>query len=163
MKYFTRFSIVFILLLSSALITLQAQQALPAAGGKAKGKGGVVTYTVGQITQETLSGEGKIVFQGVQIPYEIYVVTGKKEYPGITLSCIVYPNPVVDHLILKIDESQPGNYTASLFNLNGKLISNRKVSAGQTSIPMENLEPGIYFLKISDNKKTLKNFKIIKK
>ena len=163
MKHFTRLSIVIILLLSSGFMALQAQQALPATGGKAKGTGGVVTFTVGQISQETLSGDGKVIFQGVQIPFEIYVVTGKKEHPGITLSCTVYPNPVVDHLILRIDEPQSGKYTVSLFNTNGELISNRKTDVGSTSIPMVNLRPGIYFLKVSDDKKTLKTFKIIKK
>ncbi len=140
-----------------------AQQTLPAAGGKAKGSGGVVTYTVGQVTQATLTGDGKTVFQGVQIPYEIYVVTGKKEYPGITLACRIYPNPVADHLTLKIEQDSPVNFTASLFNLAGKRIRILKITAEETSIPMDQVDPGVYFLKIYGNNKILKTFKIIKK
>lgn len=163
MKNIIRISVVVLLLLPGSVFLLQAQQTIPAAGGKAKGTGGAVTFTVGQIAQETLTGDGKIIYQGVQIPFEIYVITGKKEYPGITLTCTVYPNPVVDHLTLKIDNPLPGNYRVSLFNLNGKLISNREVSTGQTTIAMDDLEPGIYFLKISGKEKDLKTFKIIKK
>ncbi len=156
MKHFNRFSIILLFFLTFGLTVLQAQQTLPATGGKATGTGGTLTYTVGQIAQQTLNGNGTNVLQGVQIPYEIYVVTGKKEYPGITLTCTVYPNPVADHLILKMKNVPPGNLTAALFDLNGKLISNREITAKEISIPMEKEKPGLYFLKVFDNQKILK-------
>ncbi len=152
-----------ILFLGIAGLPVLAQQTLPAAGGKGEGSGGSVTFTVGQVTQETLSGNGTTVLQGVQIPYEIYVVTGKKEYPGITLTCTVYPNPAADHLTLKLKNVPPGNLTAALFDLNGKLITNREINAQEISIPLDKVTPGTYLLKVTDNQKILKTFKIIKK
>ena len=161
MKHFN--PILIILVFLTAGLPALAQQTLPAAGGKAKGSGGVVTFTVGQVTQETLSGNGTTVLQGVQIPYEIYVVTGKKEYPDITLTCTVYPNPVADHLMLKMTKIPRETLTAVLLDLNGKLINNLEINTKEISIPMGKIAPGTYLLKVTDNRKILKIFKIIKK
>ena len=77
----------------------------------------------------------------------------------------VYPNPVKDYLILKIDaaSSLTGEMMSySLFDLSGKLLESRKLEGNVTRISMRRLPPATYVIKISDGNKTRKEFKIIK-
>jgi hypothetical protein len=152
------------------LTGLQAQEVIPASGGSASGTGGSATYTVGQVAYTTNTSTIGSVAQGVQQPFEIFVVTSIEEAKGITLECIAYPNPVADHLILKISGAETQSfasaspkYMMSLYDMNGKLLENTKIESNETSIGMSNLVPAIYFLKVTQNNKEIKSFKIIKK
>ena len=77
-------------------IATQAQEAVSAAGGNTFGSGGTASYTVGQVAYTTNSSASGTITQGVQQPYEILVATGVAEAKGISLECIVYPNPTND-------------------------------------------------------------------
>ena len=46
--------------------------------------------------------------------------------------------------------------------MNGKLIESKKVENNETSIVMSNLVPATYFLKVIQDNKEIKTFKIIK-
>jgi hypothetical protein len=143
-----------------------AQEAVTIAGGNASGSGGSASYTVGQIVYTTKTGSSGSVAQGVQQPFEISVVSGINEIPGILLQCSVYPNPTTDLLILKIDASAtPGFQSLSyqIYDMNGKLLLSKKLTGNETSISMENLVPATYFLKVIQSDKEVKAFKIIKK
>ena len=67
---------------------LFGQSAVVPAGGTATGPTGTVTYTVGQVADQQVSGGAKYVIEGVQQPYEIQIV-GVNEYPGITLEAVL--------------------------------------------------------------------------
>lgn len=124
-----------------------------------------MSYTVGQVVYTTNTGTNGSVAQGVQQPFEISVVTGIEEAKGITLQCSAYPNPTTDFLTLKVDASTSLSIQSmeyQLFDINGKLLENKKVEDDETSIVMSNLVPAIYFLKIIQNNKEVKSFKIIK-
>lgn len=151
-----------LLLLGLGLTTVRAQQAIPATGGDASGSGGSVNYTIGQVNYSTNSSTGGTVTQGVQQPYEIYVV-GKEDANGINLSVAAYPNPATDYLTLKADISIIPDLSYSLYDINGKLIESKKVVSNETSIEMKQLTPACYFLKVTKGEKELKTFKIIKK
>jgi hypothetical protein len=144
------------------LISIQAQEAVIATGGGATGNRGSVSYTVGQVAYMSNVSTSGIVTQGVQQPYEIIVVTGIEEAMVITLECLVYPNPTIDILNLKIEGLVQAECIASLYDINGKLLQDKKVVSNETSIPMGNLTPATYFLKVTLNKKGIKTFKIIK-
>ena len=163
MKHFHAFLFFLILFMVAGMALSQAQQTLPATGGKASGSGGSISYTVGQIAQKTLMSTEGTVYQGVQIPFEIYVVTGIPEAKGITLECSVYPNPATDHLILKIKEDKAFDYSYALYDLKGKLISKQEITDPETTISMQGLAPSTYFLRITGHNKVIKIFKIIKK
>ena len=150
-----------VLLLGIGLTSLQAQVAIPATGGNASGSGGSASYSVGQVVYTTNTGTGGSVTQGVQQPYEIYTV-GVEQEKGITLLYAAYPNPTSDNLTLKIDGAIPQKCIATLYDLNGKLLENKKVEGNETSISMENLAPAVYFLKVMQDNKEVKSFKIIK-
>jgi hypothetical protein len=82
---------------------LKGQETIPATGGNVSGSGGSVSYTVGQILYNTISGTNGTLAQGVQQPYEISVVTGIEEALGISLEIVVFPNPATDFINLKIE------------------------------------------------------------
>jgi len=53
------------------MIGLQAQETIPASGGKASGSGGTASYSFGQVVYTTYTGTNGLVAQGVQQPFEI--------------------------------------------------------------------------------------------
>ena len=151
-----------VLLLGLGLTGVQAQTSVNATGGDASGGGGSVSYSVGQVVYTTHTGTSGSVAEGVQQPYEISVVTGLEEAQSINLSVTAYPNPTTDYLTLRIDEFEISNLSFQLYDMNGKLLHNEKITGNQTSIVMSNLLPATYFVKVIQGNKEVKTFKIIK-
>lgn len=151
-----------VLLLGLGLTGLQAQETIPATGGNATGSGGSASYSVGQVVYTTNTGTNGSVAQGVQQPFEISVVTGIEQTKGINLSVSAYPNPATDFLMLKVENYDNGNLSYQLFDMNSKLLQNKKVTSNQTSIVMSNLVPATYFVKVIQENKEVKTFKVIK-
>lgn len=151
-----------LLLLSLELTGLQAQETVPATGGEASGSGGTVSYSVGQLVYATYTGTNGSVTQGVQQPFEISVVVETEEAKDIHLKCLAYPNPVNDYLVLKIKDYDNRNLSYLLFDINGKLLENKKVTGNETRILMIHLVPSTYFVKVIDGNQEVKTFKIIK-
>ena len=149
--------------LGLGLTVLHAQEAIPATGGNASGTGGTVSYSVGQVVYSTNTGVANgSVAQGVQQPFEISVITGFEEIIGIKLVFIAYPNPTTDFLTLKVENYDNTNLSYQLFDLNGKLLENKKLEGNETTISMKNLVPATYFLKVNQGVNEVKTFKIIK-
>ena len=155
--------ITFTVLLFLGLSNLQAQEAIPATGGEASGGGGSASYTVGQVVYTTNVGtNGNSVAQGVQQPYEISIVLGIPEAKGINLSVSAYPNPTSDYLTVKVENYETVNLQYMVFDINGKLLQTIKATGGETQIQTSKLVSAIYFVKVLNNKKEIKVFKIIK-
>ena len=152
-----------VLLLGLGLTGLQAQESINSTGGNASGGGGTVSYSIGQVvyTTNTSVAYGSVA-QGVQQPFEISVITAIKQAQDITLVCSVYPNPASDFLTLKVDNYDAESLSYKLFDANGKLLESKIVTGNITIISMANLLPSLYFLKVIDNQKEIKTFKIIK-
>ena len=143
---------------------IQAQQAYLVSGGNATGSGGSISYSIGQIDYITATGTTGSVSQGLQQPFEISTLSGQ-EFTQINLQMIVYPNPAVSIVNLKIDASETFNIESmsyQLFDISGKEIVNKKITDSETQISLENLSSAIYFLKVSESDKTIKTFRIIK-
>lgn len=140
----------------------QAQQSVTGSGGNATGAGGSVCYTVGQVVYTTNVNTSGMVAQGVQQAYEIFVMTGIDEIYNIALEISVYPNPAFGFLKLKVVRYKPDNLIYQLYNINGSMLKNAKIVNNETVIPTGDLLPASYLLRISDNQKEVKTFKIIK-
>ena len=140
----------------------QAQEAVATAGGDASGTNGNVSYTVGQVVYTTNTGTTGSVAQGVQQPFEIQTVLGAENF-NINLQLAVYPNPTTNWLQLEVRNTDFSNLSYQLFDLNGKMILNEKITAETSSIQMERLPAAIFLLKVVNNNKEVKTFKIIKK
>jgi hypothetical protein len=144
--------------------TLNGQETIPATGGNATGSGGSVSYTIGQITFQTLAGTTGTVAQGVQQPFEISDdVTAIDNTTNINIGCTVYPNPTRGSLRLVVESSDYENLRFRLFNINGVLLKDYKVEARETEISLDDLSSSVYFLKVMNSNKELKVFKIIKR
>lgn len=121
-----------------------------------------MSYTVGQVAYTTNAGTNGTVAQGVQQPYEISVITALEEARDFNLTCSAYPNPASDFPTLKIENYDKENLSYKLFDANGKPLESKKVTGNETQISMGIYLPSVYFLKIFDNQKEIKTFKIIK-
>ena len=140
-----------------------AQSTIPASGGDGTGAGGTVSYSAGQVVYTTNTGSNGTVAQGVQQPYEISVVTAIENTKGISLECIVYPNPTNGLVNLVVESFDYDNMRFRLYDINGVLLQDKKVESRETEISMENLSSSIYFLKIINNDLEVKVFKIVKR
>ena len=150
------------ILIVIVVFPLIAQEAIPAAGGDATGSGGSVSYSVGQMVYTTNTGTNGSVAEGVQQPYEISVVVGIEQAKDINLICTAYPNPATDLLTLEVEIAANENLFFQLYDMMGKLLVSKKLIDIKTTISMANLAPATYFLKVTDNQKVVKTFKIIK-
>jgi len=145
------------------LTSLQAQETVATAGGEAIGSGSSASYTVGQVVYITNEGTGgNTVAQGVQQPFEISAVTGIPEAKDISLSVSAYPNPTTDYLTVKVENYETVNLQFQVFDINGKFLQTVKATGQETQIETNNLVPANYFVKVLDNNKEIKVFKIIK-
>lgn len=156
--------------------TSGAQEAIPAAGGTVTGQGGSVSFTVGQVVYTTVSGQEHTVFQGVQQPYEISVVTSIDEIPFSGIDVQAYPNPANDFVTIRVESGLNEHYqtlTYELFDMTGRVLEKKTISSDLTNIPMVHLAPATYLLQVynssgtrsSESNLTIysKTFKIIKK
>lgn len=139
-----------------------AQETVSATGGEASGSGGSASYTIGQVNYTTISDSNFSIAQGVQQAYEISVTSGIDENFGIQLSLSVYPNPTFDFLTLKVDNFDNAELSYVLFDLNGKILRDEKMSQSETQISMLDHPAGNYFLKVVNGNTEVKTFKIIK-
>lgn len=159
----------FKILLCSAFLSLsfvamlQAQSAIPAAGGNSSGTGGTESYTIGQLTYQTISGTSGTVAPGVQQPFEISIVTALEKTEGITLEYKVYPNPAAEIISLIIRPFETEKVRFRLYDLNGVLLQDKKIESEVTEISMQNLSASLYLMKIIVDHQEVKTFKIIKK
>ncbi len=142
---------------------LQAQQAILSASSNATGNDGSVSYSVGQVAFIEKLGTTGTITEGVQQPYEILFMEGIDQEPGITVECIVYPNPANAYVMLKIENRNILPSNCQLNNMNGLLLRNINIEGDQTCIPMDDLVPATYFLTVFKNDKALQTYKIIKK
>ena len=137
-----------------------AQSDVVPAGGTATGEGGTVTFSVGQIAVQS-NEEGSIILsEGVQQPYEIQTI-GIDNYPGITLSAMVYPNPTRGNVQLTMSNVQLEG-EVRVFDTNGKLLFVKKIEGETTEILMSDLAAGTYFVNVVSGKQVLKTFKVVK-
>lgn len=134
-----------------------AQTSVATAGGEA----GTVSFTVGQPFYQTATSDAGSLAAGVQQAYDISVVDGI-ENTQITLEAEVYPNPVVDRLTLRVDNTDAATLRYTLTDNNGRTIVADNVADAQTAIEMSSFAQGVYFLRVDNGETALKTFKIVK-
>jgi hypothetical protein len=151
-----------LLLLGLVITTVQAQQGITVTGGGASGSGGTAAYSVGQVFYTTSTGTGGSVAQGMQQAYEIATILGLEERQ-ISLNMVAYPNPTTDYLTLSIGNTELSSLRFQLYDGTGKLIESKKITSTSETIEMGSLASALYFLKVVNNNKEVKTFKIFKK
>lgn len=158
----------FSILLCLLVLTGWAQSNTVTTGGSANGNGGSATYTVGQIAVQTLTDGNISLSEGVQQPFEISTV-GIDEYPGISLYAKVFPNPTLGKLTLELSEetaqilfSNSSQLQYRLSDANGKTLKSGNIVSNTSVVDLSDFAPGSYFISISNAKKILKTFKVVK-
>ena len=148
-------------LLLLAILSANGQISTNASGGNAASSNGSESFSVGQVVYSFINDANGLVSQGVQQPYEILATFNSEEFFRIDLKA--FPNPAVDMLTLEMKEFDTKKLTYTLTDTQGKILQNKNIISNKTSILMNGLLKGIYFLTISQENVPIKNFKIIKK
>jgi len=142
---------------------LQAQQIIPSSGGDAAGSGGSVSYSVGQVFHHTHMAAAGSVAEGVQQPFEIYVITSVDDLLSEKINLQAFPNPVITQLTLWIEEGHFSDPSYRLLDMHAQLIRSEWVSGSETTIQMNFLPSGMYFLQVFDHDRMAGTFTIIKR
>ena len=150
--------ILFLLFSSNYLF---AQQSVNSSGGNGFGGGGSLSFSLGQIDYVYANGSNGSVSQGVQQPFEIFML-GTNEIPEITLELSIYPNPTIDILYIK-NKNVALEFIYQLFDVTGKLIASSTKMVQQDQIDVSSFQSGTYILNIKTNNNASKSYKIIKK
>ena len=140
---------------------LYAQEAVATSGSNATGSSGSVSYTVGQVAYTTPTGSTGSVAQGVQQPFEIFTLTGT-EFTNITVNAVAYPNPTHRTLTIAITNYSLESIKYQLIDIMGKAIMENNINEPETLLNMDSLPTATYLLKLVDNNREIKTFKIIK-
>jgi hypothetical protein len=144
---------------------MKAQERPVSSGGEAKGTGGSISFSIGQMDYVNVNSSTAIITQGVQQPEEILVYPGDK--PIIIdrdPDYVLYPNPVVDQTVLYVDQPITKKISYILYDILGRLIVRERLIYSKTTIEMSQFSSAVYLLYIveDDTDKIVKKFKIIK-
>lgn len=135
-----------------------SQQNTVSSGGEATGTGGTASYSVGQIDYSNTTGSNGNINQGVQQPFEFFLVNLDEEtFANVQL----FPNPTNDFIILQI-ENITDYEKFVLLDVNGKLIAEGNIETLETHIDMRELANGQYHLTIQNSNNDIQSIKIIK-
>jgi|WetSurMetagenome_2_1015567.scaffolds.fasta_scaffold341984_2 hypothetical protein len=154
--------LMFLLIGAGFTLNVASQEAFVSAGINVTANDGSVSSSTGQLLCTTVKGNSGTVYHGIQLPFDISVVTGNRDTQGILLECIVYPNPTSDAVKLNIKECRTSGLSYQLLDVNGKMLSGDKIENDETTIFMQQLPASVYFVKIMEGRQEIKVFKIVK-
>ena len=127
---------------------------------EASGSSGRLSYSVGQSYTIQSSGTQGSTISGMQQPFAIYTLGVNEKNSKIKVT--VFPNPVSRLLILKADNSKQGIREYELYDAKGSLKRSKQIAESETLIDMSDFQSATYILKVIDEGKVVKSFKIIK-
>ncbi len=153
----------FLLLLLTALCAtlLQAQEVIATSGDYYENTSGSLSWTISESVSETFENTNNILTQGFH--QSRLTVTSINEITGPDFVINAFPNPAAEFVTLKVDSKKTENLWYKLFDINGELLLHKKVKSNETEIPFSSYAHSTYFVKVLDNSKVLKIFKIVKK
>lgn len=135
-----------------------SQQNTVSTGGNASGSGGSVSYSVGQIDYSSNQGSNGTINQGVQQPFEFYLLEIDE---GLSLNVSLFPNPTNEFIVLQF-ENFTNDMSFSLYDMNGKIVVENTIKSAKTEIDMREFARGTYHLAIKNSMNTVQSIKIIK-
>jgi hypothetical protein len=150
--------LIFIFLLSAG--AMPAQQVVTTAGDFNSNTSGSLSWTLGECVIATYTGTNVVLNQGFQ--QSKLTVTAIKEFSENSLAISIYPNPTNDFVLIKGTPESVKSLRYMLFDLNGKLLAEQKVTDSETKISFNNLLTGTYLLRLIRNDQEVQVFKIVK-
>jgi hypothetical protein len=156
MNRFGFFITLFIWFQTSGLLT--AQEGFSASGFDAVSTGGSVSSTIGQVFyHQWTENEGKIN-EGIQQPYEIFVVSVDD---NLKTSVLLFPNPTQDFVLLKM-ENNVKDFSYTLYSMDGKWLEDQKIDQEETVLSLQKYSCNIFLLVIYKGNNIVKTYKVIK-
>ncbi|MBE9512389.1 MAG: T9SS type A sorting domain-containing protein [Bacteroidetes bacterium] len=157
-SFIQRGLITFCLLSSGAAI--HAQEVVSTAGSHGETTSGSLSWTVGEPVVETITNGTKTLTQGFQQSKLTVTAINDLKVSGIELS--VYPNPTNSFLSIEVKTDKQRDLLLSLFDINGKLILQKKMIENKQTIKMQNYKPATYILKVTEGNKEIRTYQIVK-
>ena len=118
---------------------------------------GSIDFTIGEVVINTVTDGTNDLTQGFHQTNWNFL--GVEDFAP-NYEAIIFPNPTED--VLKIRTSTFENVTYTLYDAQGKLVMQDKLSAEQTPIQVSQLAPGSYSITLNNETQILKTFKLIK-
>ena len=155
----TRAFLVFLILTA---ITSTAQEVVSTQGDSYSNTSGSIDFTIGEVVINTGTDGTNDVTQGFHQTNWNFLGVEDHAY---NYEATIFPNPTED--LLNIRTSMFENVTYTLYDAQGKLMLQDKLSAEQTLIQVSQLAPGSYTLTLNKTMREhqdllLKTFKLIK-
>lgn len=151
-----------LILVLTTSVSVKAQQAevIATSGDFYENSSGSLSWTLGEVVIETLSETNFILTQGFQQSKLTVTAINDLQTSGIELS--VYPNPTNSFLLIEVKTDKQRDLLLSLFDLNGKLILQKKITGSKQTVNMQNYKPATYILKVTEGNKEIRTYQIVK-
>lgn len=147
----------FVLFSLFATISVSAQEVVATQGDSYSNASGNIDFTIGEVIIATGTDGTNDITQGFHQTNWNFV--GLDDHAP-SYEAVIFPNPTED--VLNIRTRQFENVTYTLYDAQGKLVLQNRLSAEQTLIPVSQLAPGNYSLTLNNETQNLKTFKLIK-
>lgn len=139
------------------LLTATAQEVISTQGDSYSNSSANIDFTIGEVVINTVSNASNDLTQGFHQTNWKFV--GLEDHAP-TFEVSVFPNPASSLLTIKAVAFE--NVTYMLYDANGKIVSQDKLTAELTSIPVSHLATGNYSLVLQHEQQLLKTVKLIK-
>lgn len=152
----------FLILLLTSVSLFKAQSAVMTTGANATGGNGMVSYSVGQAAY-LVKGTNREVSEGVQQVYEITTLATHEISNSTEEGILLYPNPFKDFVYLDFTTNKFKGSEYQLFDAAGKLIKKNNITESKSELNFSSLPSAMYIIRINQEGRNIKTFKIIKK
>ncbi|HSD08157.1 T9SS type A sorting domain-containing protein [Flavobacterium sp.] len=130
-------------------------------GSNATSSSGTVNYSIGQLFYMYVGETVYNVAQGVQHPK---IPNIKNNSIDTKKEIVVLNDPKTDYVTLNMKgfELEYGQHSYQIYDLQGRILKDNIINSSETQINLNDFIRSIYLLRVYDNNKVLKTFKIIK-
>jgi hypothetical protein len=139
-----------------------AQQSANTSGKNVSQNNTSVSYSIGEVYYNTTTKPNSVITQGIQQPYEIYLISGIGNEKDVQL-ITTFPNPTSSTIKIVTHDIKIDGLNYKLYDLLGEEILSGDITSNQTELDLNNFMPAVYFIKVFRYNSTFKYFKIIKK
>ena len=136
---------------------VSAQEVVSTQGDSYSNASGSIDFTIGEVVINTGTDGTNDITQGFHQTNWNFL--GVEDFAP-TYEATVFPNPTSE--LLNIQTSAFENVTYTLYDAQGKMVMQDKLSAEQTPIQVSQLPSGNYSLTLNNETQNLKTFKLIK-
>jgi len=145
-----------------AVHDMNGQNGFVAVGGDIATSNGSIAYSIGQPFWECKEGDTYKVFEGLQQPFEWYIVThlnAMGAHPGINM----FPNPAGQGVYLKVDSVERSlGFEYKIFNSSGMLVARGQFFNTEHFIDIDGWPPGSYFVALLKDSKPVFSGQFVK-